>query len=346
MSAPALRSPGTAEAWVSGIDAALAAYGLTERAVDSRLVSLSENASYIVELSGGERIVVRLHRPGYRRLAEIEGELAWISALRSAGVVDTPAIRPSATGSPVASFRNADGHTQHAVVFEFVEGTSPDSGDPSVMTAVFARLGGLTARLHRHAMEWNAPAGFERMEWTLDTAIGEASAWASWRSNREVDDATRELLERVEQRVRTDIADYEARGGRTALLHGDLPVTNLLLHGDRLTVIDFDDAGTAWLMWDLACALSFIESDPAVPQLVEAWIGGYAAAGELRAEDLAVIPALVMLRRLLLVGWMESRQGTPEHTAMVGSYVPDTVRIGSAYLDGRFLTDVVDHAGR
>ena len=62
-----------------------------------RLLSLSENATYLVE--AGEPMVLRVHRPGYHSLAAIHSELAWMTALRAETSVITPELICATDGS-------------------------------------------------------------------------------------------------------------------------------------------------------------------------------------------------------------------------------------------------------
>ena len=52
------------------------------------------------------------------------------------------------------------------------------------LTAPFEILGEIAARMHRHAMGWRRPPGFERHRWDFATSLGErrigvggATAW-------------------------------------------------------------------------------------------------------------------------------------------------------------------------
>jgi Ser/Thr protein kinase RdoA (MazF antagonist) len=87
-------------------------------------------------------------------------------------------------------------------------------------------------------------------------------------------------------------------------------LANLLVEGTRTKVIDFDDSGFSWYLYDLGTALSFIEHRPDVPELVAAWLTGYRKVAALSAEDEAEIPTFIMLRRLLLVAWIGSHAET------------------------------------
>jgi Ser/Thr protein kinase RdoA (MazF antagonist) len=101
-------------------------------------------------------------------------------------------------------------------------------------------------------------------------------------------------------------------------------------------VIDFDDCGFSWYLYDLAASLSFIEHSPAAGELVEAWLAGYRALAPVTAADEAMIPTFVMLRRILLVAWL----GTHPHSRAVGSvadYVTASCVLADDYLTGRFL---------
>ena len=50
------------------------------------LASRSENVVYKVTNQNGENFALRIHRPGYNRLEELESEVVWAEALRNAGV--------------------------------------------------------------------------------------------------------------------------------------------------------------------------------------------------------------------------------------------------------------------
>jgi len=322
--------------WPHAIDEALAGYALTSPVRGHRLVSLSENATYLVDLVDGTTVAVRLHRPGFRSPAEIHSELAWINALREDRVVATPGIIPDRNGQQLHRFEAHDG-SRFAVMFEFVPGCSPRIEDEDSLLRSFRTIGAITRRMHRHAASWRPPAGFERVTWSPEFILGIDSSWESWRLNPEVSGSTAVALGEVEAAALSLLHRYRRlHPDRFGLIHTDLRTANLLVERDRLTVIDFDDCGFGFPMWDLAGALSFIEAEPVVPALVHAWIDGY---GGVDAADLRVIPALIMLRRLQLVGWMNTREGTAEHRRMVGVYVPETVRIGREFLRGAFALE-------
>ena len=73
---------------------ALPLYGLPPDS-EVKLLSYSENATYLVRPPGGLRRVLRINRPGYHPRANIASELAWVEAIRR----DTPIV----TAEPIPS---------------------------------------------------------------------------------------------------------------------------------------------------------------------------------------------------------------------------------------------------
>ncbi len=107
-----------------------------------------------------------------------------------------------------------------------------------------------------------------------------------------------------------------ARASIARLVHADMRVANLLVDGDTLSVIDFDDCGFSWYLYDFAAAVSFIEHEPFIPELQAAWIAGYRTVAPLSDEECAILPVFIMLRRMLLTAWIASHSETPTAQAL------------------------------
>lgn len=294
------------------------------------LLTVSENATYVAEdAAAGRRVILRVHRPGYRTVPEIESELAWIAALRDDEVVATPAIVPALDGRLVLSFDDA-GQERHAVAFAHMSGREPDASDDLVPW--FMRLGRINARLHEHSRRWTRPAGFTRKAWTCDTMIGPNAYWGDWRAALGLQPDGKAVLERLETWLARWLAEYGMGPERYGLVHSDLRLANLLVDGDRLGVIDFDDCGFGWFGFDFAAAVSFHEHLPFIPDVKQAWIEGYREAAPLAAADEAALDVFILLRRLQLTAWIASHAETPTALAMGAPYTDGTVHLADAFL--------------
>ncbi|BBK44568.1 aminoglycoside phosphotransferase [Allostella vacuolata] len=292
------------------VQAALPQWGLPAGTAIT-LLNLSENATYLLDdAAAGRRLVLRVHRIGYSSRAEIESELAWIGALRAGGAVETPAPFAGRDGALVQVLpASAEGPARHAVAFEFAPGKEPDRGDDLVEW--FRTLGTVTARMHAHVRAWPLPDGFRRRNWDFEAMFGPEPAWGDWRAAVGLDPAGEALIERALELIRHRTERFGRGPARFGLVHADLRLANLLVGDGRLTVIDFDDCGFSWLVYDFAAAVSFMEDDPLVPALADAWVAGYRAVLPLSEEDAAEIPVFLMMRRILLMGWLASHAEVP-----------------------------------
>lgn len=308
--------------------AALPAYGLDRSAVVTML-NVSENGTFRVDDPVQGRSVLRVHRTGYHTREAILSELDWIAALREAAIVSTPAYIPALDGERVVTARLPDGAERFVVRFTWVDGVEP-SEDRLVQD--FEELGAITARLHAHAKQWNRPATFTRFVWDFDTALGQHGHWGRWQDGLGVGAQEQEVLGRCAGLIGRRLDAYGKGPDRFGLVHADMRLANLLVDGPSVNVIDFDDCGLSWFMYDLGSSLSFIEHEPYVPDLVEAWVGGYRATGSMTAEEEAELPTFIMLRRLLLVAWIGSHAHTETAQDMGPEYAVTSCRLAEDYL--------------
>jgi Ser/Thr protein kinase RdoA (MazF antagonist) len=120
-------------------------------------------------------------------------------------------------------------------------------------------------------------------------------------------------------------------------VHADLRLANLLVEDAQLRIIDFDDCGFSWFMYDFAAAVSFMEHEAIVPQLLRAWLSGYQRVSPLPVQDVAEIPTFVVLRRILLTAWLASHHEVPIARQLGAAYTAGTVSLAQEFLRGRFL---------
>ena len=349
----------------------------------------SENHTYRVTRQNGKPVAtLRICRPGYRSLRELQAEIDWLSHLNNEVKLEgIEIIRPipALDGSTVQVVTLPDGSVFHGVAFAYMDGVTPDEGDGETMRRLFRRLGSLAAALHEHTRGLEPAAAlhehdqeFEattaaprelnqglrpgitlgeqmrglgtaavphasfilpvtRPVWDCDTTLGPHALWGDWRVFAGFTPQEKELLERAETRIRAAMAAYGKPRERFGLIHADMRLANLLVEGDILKLLDFDDCAYSWHLFDLAASLSFIEARPDLPDLVAAWLEGYRAvstAYPLVGADMAVIPSLIMMRRLQLTGWLATRQDSDPVSALLPGWKTDTLSLAARYLQG------------
>ncbi|NJS39971.1 MAG: phosphotransferase [Rhodobacteraceae bacterium] len=272
-------------------------------------------------------LILRLHRQGYHSKPEIASELAWLSALQDLPGLNTVRPIPGAQG-PVTQIDD-----RFIVAFAPIAGQELQPGDD--LARWFGPLGAITARLHLQSRQWTPPPGFTRKCWDVDSILGPNPHWGDWRQAPGLDATGKDLLTRATDTLAARLRAYGTGPETFGLIHADLRLANLMVHGTTLTAIDFDDCGFGWWVYDLAAALSFIETDPRLPDLIAAWVTGYSRIAALPDSDRAMIPALIFLRRVLLTAWLATRADSDTGRALGGP----AYTLGTLTLADRFLTD-------
>jgi Ser/Thr protein kinase RdoA (MazF antagonist) len=312
--------------------AALARYGLAPDAI-ATLCNVSENHTYRVDdPATGRRYALRVHRPGYHSAEEIASELTWIDALREDGAVDTCVAVETPEGERVVEVAADGAGARNVVLFEWLPGVAPDPEGDDVVDG-FRTLGAVSARMHAHARAWNPPPGFIRPAWDYERTLGAAGHWGRWQDGLGMGVEERAQLDRLDRAILDRLRAYGQGPERFGLVHADIRLANLLVDGSHVRVIDFDDCGFAWFMYDFATTVSFVEDHPRVPELQDAWVDGYRSVAPLHPDDEAELDTFVMLRRLLLVAWIGSHHTFATEAAELGAgFTAGTCALAERYL--------------
>ena len=312
--------------------AALGRFGLSPAAT-ATLCNVSENHTYRVDDPESERgFALRVHRAGYRTARQIESELEWVDALREDGAVDTCVAVAARGGERVVEVAVHGLGVRNVVLFEWLPGAAPDPEGGAVI-AGFRTLGAVSARMHAHTRAWQPPPGFDRPAWDYERTLGAGGHWGAWQDGLGMGREERRLLDRLDAVIAARLEAYGQSSDRFGLVHADIRLANLLVDDGHVYVIDFDDAGFAWFMYDFATTISFMEDHPRVPELRDAWLEGYRSVAPLDAADEAELDTFVMLRRLLLVAWIGSHHTFATEAAELGSaFTAGTCALAERYL--------------
>ena len=278
-----------------------------------QLVSLAENVTFrVVDEDDGAAYVLRLHRPGYHTLDELNSERVWIRALAGAGIAVPRALTARDGRDYVAVSIPATGEQRYAGMSHWTEGElladvlrQPEN--VGGLEGYFVQLGAIAASMHNQASTWRVPATFKRHAFDADGLMGEAPFWGPFWEHPALSGAERALLLDTRDRIRAALNRYGRDPTTFSMIHADLHTGNLLLDGQRLTVIDFDDAGFGWHQYDAAVALFASWTSPEFPGLERAFIRGYRGTRAIADEALALVRMFLLIRGMAIIGWIHQR---------------------------------------
>lgn len=268
-----------------------------------RLIRNRENAVFEMALPKG-RAALRLHRVGYQDEAAIRSELWWCAALAAAGVA-VPAALPSLAGPLLRHL--SDGRLASAI--DWVEGEAlGEAGKPydlpkSQLLDRHHALGRLVAGLHRATDQLTLPQYFTRPHWDIEGLVGDSPHWGRFWDHPTATPQQAEVLRRARAFLRERLTDH-AIDGDFGLIHADVLRENVLVTEGALTLIDFDDSGYGFRLYDLGTVLSQNLYEPAYPGIRDALIAGYA---ETRSATVEMVEMFTLARTCASVGWTMPR---------------------------------------
>lgn len=303
------------------------------RTSELALLKHRENSVFCVtHAETGRNGVLRVHRTGYQTTASITSEFQWMQALGAAGV-KTPGVIPARDGALVVAVRSAAlPEPRLCDMLEWIDGQPPREDN---LVDSFRLLGELQARCHAHVSHWTLPAGFQRQSWDEAALLdGQhpiiAPAWENWSLNT----AQRTLVLACREALRNRLQQWGKGAGRYGLIHADLMPENLIVADDGIRLIDFDDCGFGWFLYDPASALLFYYGQDFYPDLLHAWAAGYRSVRPLSDEEVNELPTFLLLRCFYGLGWLHTRRNSEAAQIFTEPLIALTSAVGQAYLDG------------
>ena len=296
-----------------------------------QFVAGRENRVYRVTDASGE-YALRIKRPGYRTRIEIESELQWMAALDQAGIL-VPRPVPSLKGQLL---EQVDGQLVDLLTWLPGQtlGTLMTGRSDADAQVLFQHLGRHMALFHAASDAWVKPAGFSRVAWDAEGLVGEAPLWGRFWAHPGLSAIDKALFEAFRMRAAQDLRRMDADLDR-GLIHADLVRENVLFSDGRMGILDFDDGGWGYRVFDLATTLLKFLDLPHFSQLKAAVLQGYLSV---RSIDTRSLDLFLALRAVTYVGWIVPRLGEEGSRERSDRYVA-TAR----HVCQRYLSNLPDH---
>lgn len=282
---------------------------------DGVLTFVKYRENYVFRVDQDDRsYALRLHRSGYRSNAEILEELDLITALCTAGL-PVPRVRLTKEGHPFCHVADDDGELHQADMLEWVPDATPlgdigaaFSGEAEIDRTTFYALGALIASLHDKAATLQRPAS-ARPAWDADGLVGRTAVWGDPRRAFADGAPGFDAVDQAMPLLRAILVEYGKRPDRYGPIHADFTPENVLVHGSQMSVIDFDDSGDGYYLFDLATAAFFYLPHPSYGEVVSALFAGYSSVRPIQDEHRALWRPLLVARGLTYLAWAADRPG-------------------------------------
>ena len=279
------------------------------------------NSTFKVTAANGDRFALRINVNSQRTLPNLKAEIFWVEQLSRVEGLRVPAPVKTRSGEYITkAWHPMLQRDLFAVLFTWLEGKElGDEPTDEMMRAT----GRAMARMHIAARETQLPDGaalpiVDDMFWGNNDAITN--------SDQLTDDDKATLARAIEHIESVTEAMYER--SKAQLIHADVHPWNVMWQGDEVAVFDFDDCVIGLPAQDIAVSLYYNDTD----QQDIAFTQGYQEIAPLPEFSEREMFTLLLQRRIFLLNYLLETQN-PEHRAMVGKYLEETIRRANKTLE-------------
>ncbi len=253
-------------------------------------VAARENTVYKVNTAIG-KAALRFHRKGYRSFAQIKSELDWMAMLARCGVL-VPEPMPASDGSAIQRCDDT--------IVSMLRWVDAKPFNPAtVNSTLYFELGSTLAKLHKLSDSWALPTAFSRPTWEL---FSDQPSWGRYWENQLL--TKKQAAQFLQFHDDAKVVIRSLKTLDTGLIHADLVPDNVLIATDKLALLDFDDSGFGYRLFDVATITHRSKRFVGGDAFTEATIAGYRSQRQLETNNLALFEAV---RACTYLGWNSSR---------------------------------------
>jgi 4-aminobutyrate aminotransferase-like enzyme/Ser/Thr protein kinase RdoA (MazF antagonist) len=268
-------------------------YGLAARA---RALPGEYDDNFHLAADDGRAFVLKAMHPGRER-GLVELQCAALRHLEArAPHLAFPRVCPTRAGGTIAAREDAQGRARLVWMLSWVPGSVLAEARPR-SRELLASLGRLLGETDAALADFESPAARRELKWDLTRSV-----WIREHLHRIPDASRQALLERVLRQYETEVLPAIPLL-RRGVIHGDANDHNVIVADARraprevVSVVDFGDMHHGLLVAEPAVAAAYAilgERDPLAA--AAAVVRGYHAAFPLRADEIAILYALIAMR--------------------------------------------------
>jgi Ser/Thr protein kinase RdoA (MazF antagonist) len=302
------------------------------------LIKHRENAVYKLLTQDNELFAVRVHRSGYHSDAALNSEFVWMEALADVGI-HVPQVLPCTNGERFAVVEHQEIPEPRQIdVLQWIAGEQLGSvengleGSAGEIAHIYSTVGTKMAHLHAHSSQWQLPQGFTRHAWDQAGLVGPTPLWGQFWELANLTPQQRSLISKARDAVAEKLSTTDRSSLNYGMIHADFVPENLLVDEGNVRVIDFDDAGLGWYMFDIATALFFIQDDANYEVAKSALINAYQSARKDFDCNPDALALFMLARSFTYLGWVHTRPDTETAVQLTPSLVDICCRLADAFI--------------
>lgn len=311
---------------------------------DVKLLKYSENVIFKITFKEAFPVVLRIHRPGYHNIEELEGEILWMDEIHRDTDVELPVVYRGRDGRFLQKMTTFSGEEVYVSVISFLEGSPLGELKDDELIKGLESLGEITAKLHMQSINRDKSVVIKRFYWDINNLFGDNNdgIWGSWRDYKALTKEQYRILEKCTSVMKDKLNHYGRSNEKFGLIHADLHFYNVINNNGVNQIIDFDDSGYGFYMYDMGCALVTYSRN--LTELEKAWVRGYEKVRKLSDEDKKLIPMFVLLRRITRLAWLATHSDSDTAKTVDDEYLDVTIDMAKEWLKANTKVAVITGA--
>ncbi len=229
---------------------ALKQYGLSDARL--RVLAQGHNQVYRVDVPGTGRFVLRMNTRSRISDGAIASQLDWLKALAQDASVVIPEPVPLPDGALYTMVEVAGApQPWRCVVLRWVDGRHARTLTPAHMAA----MGSTVAHVHRQSRQFGLPPGFTCPRYDWARLFGPTSLLGSAHGHTLMRPEDYAVLLHARDKISAAMSALGEQPDYFGVIHGDLSTRNFVFKQGQACLIDFDEFGLGYYLFDLMCTL-------------------------------------------------------------------------------------------
>ncbi len=225
-----------------------------------------------------------------------EAELIWLSALQNEAGLPVPVPVPTLDGRLLTTI-TTPGIPDGKVVSLMRWVAGQQLSDKSLRPQHARSWGRFVGKLHKFAATWTPPEGYKRFHWDWEGILGNGVLCTP------VDELVASMPKQYQEPFKVISAETKAamQALGTAsevfgMIHTDMYLENVLFKAGEPRIIDFEDCGFGYYLYDIGIILSQWMWNPEMSWFREVFLDGYFETNSIPAEKLKYLDTFIATR--------------------------------------------------
>lgn len=264
----------------------------------------NENNSVYKVITEQDAYALRIHRPHYRTPEQTISELHYLQGL--AGALSVPLPVRTKSGDLVTRFQQGK-RTLHASIITWLDGDVRRPQGKGAGPKTIYRIGQSLGHIHAFSEGFRPSEGFDLPTWDSEGIFGSRSQFCPGPLAESFTRSQVDVLKMVRSRFEAVVQEIGVRQETYGVIHNDVILLNCLHHGNKTSVIDFDDCGWGYYLYDLGGMLENLKDYSSYRTLRRALLDGYRSIRRLPMSWERHFDLMIAARHAITAIWMAGK---------------------------------------